>query len=92
MGPGLAEMSNRCIVLDKKMCPDPLEALKPSGGLLKCFKIGELGVGRVVAHGECVFLYKINDFQLFSLDFQVGGCVGNQCSLEYSYYTFIETQ
>ena len=24
-------MSNGCIVLDKKMCPDPLEALKPSG-------------------------------------------------------------
>ena len=27
----MAEMSNGCIVLDKKMCPDPLEALKPSG-------------------------------------------------------------
>ena len=32
-GPGLAEMSNGCIVLDKKMCPDFLEALKPSGDL-----------------------------------------------------------
>ena len=30
-GPGLAEMSNGCIVLDKNMCPDPMEALKPSG-------------------------------------------------------------
>ena len=30
-GLGLAEMSNGCIVLDKKMCPDALEALKPSG-------------------------------------------------------------
>ena len=28
-GPGFAEMSNGCIVLDKKVCPDPLEALKP---------------------------------------------------------------
>ena len=27
-GPGLAEMSNGCIVLDKKVCPDLLEALK----------------------------------------------------------------
>ena len=30
-GQGFAEMSNGCIVLDKKMCPDALEALKPSG-------------------------------------------------------------
>ena len=30
-GPGLAEMSNGCIVLDRKMCPDLLEALKPAG-------------------------------------------------------------
>ena len=29
--PGLAEMSNGCIVLDKKMSPDTLEALDPSG-------------------------------------------------------------
>ena len=29
MGPGLAEMNNGCTVLDKKLCPDPLEALKP---------------------------------------------------------------
>ena len=30
-GSGLAEMSNGCIVLDNKLCPDPLEALKSSG-------------------------------------------------------------
>ena len=36
--PGLAEMSNGCIVLHKKMCPDPLD-------LIKCFKIKGLGVG-----------------------------------------------
>ena len=30
-GPGLAEVSNGCIVLDEKMCPDPLDALTPSG-------------------------------------------------------------
>ena len=30
-GPGLDEMSNGCIVLDKKMYPDLLEALKPFG-------------------------------------------------------------
>ena len=31
----LAEMSNGCIVMDKKMCMDPLEALKPSEYPLK---------------------------------------------------------
>ena len=40
-----AEMSNRCIVLDKNMCPDPLEALKPFGELLRCFKMGVSGSG-----------------------------------------------
>ena len=39
-GPGLAEMSNGCSVLNKKMCPDPLEALKPSRDPIKCFKMG----------------------------------------------------
>ena len=34
-GPGLAKISNGCIVLDKKMCPDPLEALKTFWGLIK---------------------------------------------------------
>ena len=45
MGPGLAEMSNGCIVLDMKMCPDTLEALKPSRDPIKRFKMGVLGLG-----------------------------------------------
>ena len=32
-------MSNGCIYLDKKICPDPLEALKPSGDLKTVEKI-----------------------------------------------------
>ena len=38
-------MSNGCIVLDKKVCPDPMEALKPSGDPIKCFKMIGLGSG-----------------------------------------------
>ena len=30
-GPGLAEMSNGCIVLDAEVCTDNLEAFKPCG-------------------------------------------------------------
>ena len=38
-------MSNGYIVLDKNACPDPLEALKPFGEPIKCFKIEGRGAG-----------------------------------------------
>ena len=42
-------MSNGCIVLDKKMCLDPLEALKPSGDFSNAsdfwFRVGGSGGG-----------------------------------------------